>query len=174
MWSVVAAGAASCLYAALNLPAGRIDIYFLLLVTITVVLGTRVAIRIPQINVNITVEDTFVFIGLLFYGSEAAILLGAMAGLCTGLRISKKSRTVLFGAGALACAVFVTGNALQFAFGSTTNLFRHGPSSAVIALCLMALVQYLAHTSLGAIGSALYGCLCLQVLACFALRITQH
>jgi len=131
------------------------DRYFLLLLVVTAVIGSRVAIRIPKINTNITVDDTFVFISLLLYGGEATILLGAIAGLCSGLRISKKPRTVLFAAGALSCAVFATANALQFAFGTTANLFHRGTSLAMIALCVMGLVHYLVHTGLGAIGNAL-------------------
>jgi hypothetical protein len=62
IWLIVALGAATCLYAAYYLPANRIDGYFLLLALVTAVIGSRIAIRIPQINVNITVDDTFVFI----------------------------------------------------------------------------------------------------------------
>ena len=155
MWLVIAAGVAACVYASLNLPVGRIDIYFLLLTIVTAVIGSRIAIRIPQINVNITVDDTFVFIALLIYGRDAAVLLGAMAGVCSGLRISKKLRTVAFGGAALACAVLATATVLRTAFGPATQLFDRGSSTAVIGLCLMGLVQYLAHTGLGAIGSAL-------------------
>ena len=155
MWLVIAAGAATCIYAVHYLPADRMDRYFLLLLVVTAVIGSRVAIRIPKINANITVDDTFVFISLLLYGGEATILLGAIAGLCSGLRISKKPRTVLFGAGALSCAVFATANELQFAFGTTANLFHRGASLAMIALCVMGLVHYLVHTGLGAIGNAL-------------------
>src|SRR5215813_12104843 len=113
MWSIVAAGIASCLYAAYALPHGSIDGYFLLLLLITAVIGSRIAIRIPQINVNITVDDNFVFIALLMYVRDAAILLGAMAGVCSGLRISKKIRTVAFGGAALAVAVLMTGTVLR-------------------------------------------------------------
>ena len=81
MWLVIAAGAACVLYAALSLPAGIIDGYFLLLMLVTAVIGSRIAIRIPQINVNITVDDTFVFIALLLYGGEAAVMIGALAGM---------------------------------------------------------------------------------------------
>jgi hypothetical protein len=81
-WSIVAAGAASVLYAAYTLPTGIVDGYFLLLTLVTAVIGSRIAIRIPQINVNITVDDTFVFIALLLYGGEAAIIIGALAGIC--------------------------------------------------------------------------------------------
>jgi diguanylate cyclase (GGDEF)-like protein len=155
MWSVAAAGIACCIYAALTLPHGIIDGYFLLLTLITAVIGSRIAIRIPQINVNITVDDTFVFIALLLYGGEAAVILGALAGICSALRISRKVRTVVFGSGALACAVFVTAGVLKHAFGSTTGLLKSGASIAIIALCLMGLVQYLVHTGLGATAIAL-------------------
>ena len=155
MWLVGAAGAALCVYAALHLQSTKIDIYFLLLVIVTAAIGSRFAIPIPQINVNITVDDTFVFIGLLAYGGDAAILLGAIAGVCSSNRISKKLRTVAFGGGALACAVFVTSRVLQFTFGSPTNLFNKGYSAAFMAVCVMGLVQYLSHTGLGAVANAL-------------------
>jgi diguanylate cyclase (GGDEF)-like protein len=155
MWLVFAAGAASCLFAAYTLPPGIIDGYFLLLTVVTAVIGSRIAIRIPQINLNITVDDTFVFITLLLYGGEAAVMIGALAGICSALRISRKVRTVAFGSGALACAVFATATVLKLAFGSTTNLLNSGSSVAIIALCLMGLVQYLVHTGIGAMASAL-------------------
>ena len=155
MWLVVAAGAASCVYAGLNLPAGRIDFYFLLLTIITAIIGSRVAIRIPQINVNITVDDTFVFIALLMYGLQPAVLLGALAGICSGLRISKRVRTVAFGGGALAIAVLASGSALRFVCSPVTQLFHRETSIAIIGLCVMGVVQYLVHTGLGATASAL-------------------
>jgi diguanylate cyclase (GGDEF)-like protein len=155
MWSIVAAGTALVLYSAVTLPAGIIDGYFLLLTLVTAVIGSRIAIRIPRINLNITVDDTFVFITLLLYGGQAAVILGALAGICSALRISRKVRTVAFGSGALACAVFATATVLKLAFGSTTNLLNSGASFATIALCLMGLVQYLVHTGIGATASAL-------------------
>ena len=155
MWLVVAAGAACVFYAALKLPAGIIDGYFLLLMLVTAVIGSRIAIRIPQINVNITVDDTFIFIALLVYGAEAAVMTGALAGICSALRISRKVRTVAFGSAALACAVFATAAVLTIAFGSPTKVLNREASIAVIALCLMGIVQYLVHTIIGAIASAL-------------------
>src|SRR5262245_5217370 len=88
MWTVVAAGAAACLYSAFTLPHSLIDKYFVLLTLVTVVIGSRIAIRIPQINLNITVDDTFVFIALLLYGGESAVIIGALTGVCSALRIS--------------------------------------------------------------------------------------
>src|ERR1044072_6743526 len=155
MWSIIAAGAASVLYAAVTLPAGIIDGYLLLLMLVTAVIGSRIAIRIPQINVNITVDDTFVFIALLLYGGEAAVITGALAGICSALRISRKVRTVAYGGGATPGSVLITATTLKLIFGSTTNLVNGSASVAVIALCVMGLVQYLVHTVMGATVSAL-------------------
>ena len=155
MWLIVAAGTASVLYAAFTLPRGIIDGYFLLLTLITAVLGSRIAIRIPQISGNITLEDTFVFIALLFYGGEAAVMIGALAGICSVLRISRKVRTVAFGSASLACSVFTTATVLKVIFGSTTNLMNSGASLAIIALGVMGMAQYLVHTGIGSIASAL-------------------
>jgi diguanylate cyclase (GGDEF)-like protein len=155
MWLVVAIGATACLYVIYNFPPGRIDGYFLLLALVTAVVGSRIAIRIPQINVNITVDDTFVFIALLLYGGEAAVLVGAFAGVCSALRISRKVRTVAFGGAALACAVFATETVLKLVFGSITNLMNGDAAVAVTALCVMGMVQYLVHTIIGAIANAL-------------------
>ena len=155
MWLVVAAGAATCLFVSYTLPPNRIDGYFLLLIVVTAVIGSRIAIRIPQINVNITVDDTFVFTGLLFYGAEAGVMISAFAGVCSALRISRKVRTVAFGGAAMACAMFATATVLQAVFGSTTNLLKGDPAIAITALCLMGLIQYLAHTIIGATATAL-------------------
>jgi diguanylate cyclase (GGDEF)-like protein len=155
MWTVGAAGAVCVLYAAYKLQVGIIDGYFLLLTLITAVLGSRIAIRIPKISGNITLEDTFVFIALLLYGGEAAVMIGALAGICSALRISRKVRTIAFGSAALAVSVMATATVLQLVFGSTTNLLNRGASHAIIALCVMGLVQYLVHTGIGSIASAL-------------------
>ena len=155
MWLIVAAGAAACLDSAYVLHGAMVDGYFLILTVITAVIGSRIAIRIPKINLNITVDDTFVFIALLHYGVERAVMIGALAGICSALRISRKARTVAFGGGALACAVFITGKVLSLTFGSPTAVFGHGASTAIIGLCLMGLVQYLVHTGIGATASAL-------------------
>ena len=155
MWLVVTAGAAACLFSAFTLPHGIIDGYFLLLTLITAVIGSRIAIRIPQVNLNITVDDTFVFIALLHYGGASAVLIGALAGVCSALRISRKVRTVAFGGAALACAVFMTSTVLKLTFGSPTTLLSYGASMSIIGLCLMGIVQYVVHTGIGATASAL-------------------
>ncbi len=155
VWPLTTAGAVTCLFAAYHLPLAKLDLYFLLLVLTTLMIGSRVAIRISRINSNITIDLTFVFIALLLYGGAAATLLGAVSGTCSALHCGKKPRMVLVAGASLACAVYSTAGVLTLALGPTTQLLHHGPVLSIIAVGLMGLVQYLSHTALVTIATAL-------------------
>src|SRR5207248_8766605 len=117
---VVAVGAILCLYSAYTLPFKKLNVFLLLLALLTVLFGARVAIRLPRINTNITLDDTFIFLTLLLYGTQAAVLLAAVSGCFSALRISKKPRIILFAGAALACSIFLTGEVLNRTFKDAT------------------------------------------------------
>ena len=151
MWSVILLGGGITLAAAVRLPWARLGLKFLLLATITVVISSRVSVRIPRANTNITVSDTFIFLVMLLYGGPAAILVAATEGFTSGIRISKTPTIVLFNSAAMACATTVTVVAL--------SLLGIDPSASlaatVIAVFVMALTQYVSNTGLVGIGLAL-------------------
>lgn len=152
-WSVVAIGAPLLCLSAVNLEASQIDLRFLLLAVITVIISSRLAVQIPRVNTNITVSDTFVFVALLLYGGPAAVLLAAAEGLCSGYRISKKPVTFLFNSAVMACSTYATASVVGLIFGELTQLRQH--DKLVLALCTMALVQFLCSTAIVAIGLSL-------------------
>lgn len=151
MWLMVAAGVAIFSYACYTLPYQQLDFRFLLLFSLTVLISSRFGIRVPRVNTTITVADTFVFLTLLLYGPEAAVIVAAADGLSSGLRISKRLITVLFNAAATALAVFITGAIARTFFGFPINLAAQPYSTILSLLCVVALVQYLSHTWLVAI-----------------------
>jgi signal transduction histidine kinase/CheY-like chemotaxis protein len=156
MYAVIAAGVSVLVYAALNLELHQLDFRFLLLALITVVLASRIAIQIPRISGQITVSDTFIFLTMLIYGGEAAILLAAAEGVCSSLRISRKPITVVFNSCMMAVATFLTVCTLRYFFGSVTELARGAYSgNFVTAVYLMALVHYIANSWLVAVAQAL-------------------
>jgi diguanylate cyclase (GGDEF)-like protein len=155
MWTVTVLGAAACVFSAVHLPLASVDVQLMFLVLSTVVIGSRVAVRIPRINSNITVEDTFVFMALLLYGAEAATLLGALSGLSACLRLSRRPRTILFAGASLACSVFVTSHVLMAIYGPLNGLLNDTLAAAISAVSTMALVQYFSHTGLVATANAL-------------------
>jgi len=151
MWSLVAAGSAIILVSVYEFPFHRVDLRFVLL-CLMVVSSSLIAIKIPRVTGRITVADTFVFLTMLLYGGAAAILMSCLEGICTTLIISKRPRTILFNAAILSTSTFFTAAILYWTIGSPTEVTAEGFSANFfLTICLMALVQYIANTSLIAI-----------------------
>ncbi len=80
-WLVIVAGLLISIYYAIHLPLQIIDLRFLLLASLTLIISSRVAIKVPRFGSNITISDTFIFLTLLLYGGEPAVLLAAAEAL---------------------------------------------------------------------------------------------
>jgi signal transduction histidine kinase len=161
MLTIIAAAVGAIVYSVWHFPTERIDARLLTLTVLTVVISSRLTIRIPRISGHISVSDTFFFLTILIYGGEAAVLLAALEAFSSSFLFSKKSiaiskLTIVFNSAMMACSTFITVMLVRLFFGDIGAL-RHGPFSAqfVAALCLMALVQYVSNSSLAAIYSAL-------------------
>jgi signal transduction histidine kinase/ActR/RegA family two-component response regulator len=150
MWSLVIAGAAIVLGAIYQLPFRELDARFVFL-CLMVMASSLIAIRIPRVSGRITVADTFIFLTLLLYGGAAAIVMSALEGVTATLVISKKPRTILFNSAILATSTFFTVAVVFWRFGSPVQIKRGFTSDYFIPICVMALVQYIANTTLIAI-----------------------
>ena len=154
MWSLVCAGAAIILVSIYELPFQDLDARFIFL-CLMVASSSLIAVKIPRVSGRITVADTFVFLTMLLYGGPAAILVSALEGVCATLIISKRPRTILFNAAILATSTFFTSAVLYFTVGSPVKVVTEGFSANFFqAICIMALVQYAANTSLIAVEKA--------------------
>ncbi len=87
---IVASGAAACLSSAYFLPVARLDLRFLLIALVTICFSSRLIVTIPRVKGEINVSDTFIFLTLLLYGGEAAVLLAADESLVTSPRFCKR------------------------------------------------------------------------------------
>ena len=154
MWSLVSAGALIAVGSILTLPYQKLDARFIFL-CLMVMASSLVAIPIPRVSGRITVADTFVFLTMLMFGGSAAILVSALEGVAATLVISKRPRTILFNAAILATSTFFTSTVLNIAFGPPALIAGKTFSDRFfIAICVMALVQYIANTTLIAIEKA--------------------
>jgi signal transduction histidine kinase len=155
MWSVIAAGATVCLYAAYHLPVARLDLLFLLLGVATVI-TSHITVPLPGVNGRITVSETFIFLTMLLYGGEAAILLAALDGFCSSRLISRKVVTLAYNAAQLSFSTFVTVLVLRLLFGDVVNL-THGDFSVnfILAVCVMGFVQHFCNSLLASAAQAL-------------------
>ncbi|HEY6232861.1 MAG TPA: response regulator [Pyrinomonadaceae bacterium] len=158
MWTTVGAGALIYLLAAVRLDKGSVDLKLAVLVIITALLSSRITIKIPQFDSWISVTDTFIFLTLLLYGCEAAILMAATEALLSSLRSQycRKPSTVIFNWACAAWAACVTSYSLTYFFGDPVAL-NNSPLSGrfLTAIGFMALTQYAANSGIVAVLGAL-------------------
>src|SRR5215467_5449128 len=121
MWLVTSAGFVVVAYSGWYLPYQRLDFRFLLLALATVCIGSRLSIQIPRVKAHISVSDTFIFLTLLLFGGEAAILLATVEAAFSSFRISTKARIHLFNSSVMACSTFITVWTLRLSFGETVS-----------------------------------------------------
>ena len=154
LWVVVTAGASAVLFSAYRLPLAKLDLQLGLLALLTVAVTSRVRINIPRLTSEISVSDTFIFLILLLYGGEAAVLVATADALIQTSRFGRKLKTFLFNAAMLACATFLTGEVVRYSFQHFPNLnYEVFSGNYLIVLCVMVLVQYIVNTGLAAIYS---------------------
>jgi signal transduction histidine kinase/ActR/RegA family two-component response regulator len=160
MWTILVAGAAICLYSIYRLPLERLDLRFLLLAVITISISSRLTVQIPRISGHISVSDTFIFLTMLLYGGEAAVLLAGAEALCSSLRFNRKAISIsaisiLFNSAMMACSTFLTVLVLRILFGNLPDVPRGSYSATLfVTICLMALVQYISNSGLAAVHTA--------------------
>ena len=153
-WTIVLIGGVVCLLSAAQLDRRTFDIRLLFLTILTLVVGSRINIRIPRVKGFISVSDTFIFLVLLLFGKELAALLAAAEALCSSLRFSKSKSTILFNTAVMGSSTFLAGSTVQLLIGESA--FQH-PFSAeyVIARSLLACLQYAGNSGLVAFAAAL-------------------
>jgi len=153
-WTIAIAGAAMLVYSGLSLPMPRFDLRLLVLSGLMVLVSSRLSVKIPHVNTNVTVSDAFIFLVLLLYGGFAGILLALADGLFGGLRIRGKLITVLFNCGMMISSTFTTVVVLRFFFGPIHGLRFLPWQMFIAAMAVMAMVQYFTSSGICAIGLA--------------------
>jgi signal transduction histidine kinase/ActR/RegA family two-component response regulator len=149
LFLVVAAGAASIFFSIHRLAIQQLDWRFLLLIVAMGTVASRLSISIPSVKGEVTVGDTLIFLTMMLYGGEAAVLMAAIDGLSSSLFVSKKLRVSVFNTSQMAFSTFVTVWALRLFFGPISNVSRGAYSTRVIgAICVMALLQYLFNSGM--------------------------
>jgi signal transduction histidine kinase/ActR/RegA family two-component response regulator len=161
MLAIISVALVALTYSITHLPLAKIDLRFLALTILTIAVSSRLTVRIPRISGHISVSDTFLFLTILLYGGEAAVLLAAAEALCSSMRFSRKSirirpLTIIFNSSMMACSTFLTFAVVSLLFGDIIKL-RQGSFSGtfVVALCVMALVQYGSNSSIAAVYTSL-------------------
>lgn len=158
MIAVLIAGIAALAYAVANIPLVRVDQYFLLLFCLTIFVGSRITVKIPQLKSHVAVSDSFIFLALIIYGAELAIVLAAIEATFSSWRFCSKKITVFFNAASAAISTGAVMLALSL-LGLWTEAQLHGYAGKVadfvVALTVMAITQFAVNTALAAVYDAM-------------------
>ncbi len=158
MMAVIIVGLLCLAVAFVRLPLARWDAYLPILGILTILVGSRVTIPIPRFKSHIAVSDTFIFLTLLLYGGEFAVILSAVEAFVSSWRFCNRKLTVFFNAAVVAVSTSMVVAVLQMT-GLYSEKILRGHSGVVanlvMALSLTALTQFAVNTWLAAIYDAL-------------------
>ena len=149
MPTVITLGAGVCANAVYHLPVAQLDVRFWLLAAVTLSVGCRLKVQIPHVRSEVTVSETFIFLTMLLYDGEAAVLLAALDAFLTSWRFSKRMINHFFNAAVMACSYCFTVWLLRLCFGPVTSITQNAVSAnLVLAIGVMALGQYVVNSGL--------------------------
>ncbi len=158
MLIIIFVGALSLTAAIVYAPLEKLNFQFLVLCCFAIGLSSRMTLEIPRFKSHIAVSDTFVFLALLSYGGEFAVLLAAAEAFFSSWRFCNKKITVFFNTAVLALSTTIAVFALK-TFDLYTESQLHGRdgnwSEFVMVLSVMALAQFAVNTTLCSIYHAL-------------------
>ena len=156
LWVVTGTGCFALLYSMSRINLSLVDSRLAILVTMALLLTSRITVPIPRFSSQISVSDTLVFLVLLLYGAPAAIIVGAVEAFLSSLRFSRKPYVVTFNWASAALSILITSSVMEALFGDVVALRAH-PFTArfVTAICTMALTHYAVNSGIVAIAGAL-------------------
>ncbi len=141
-------------------PFDKIDTGLVVFTLFTVFFSSYLQIQLPRTKLYFTISDTLIFIALLNYGGEVAILIAAFESLFTSLNFKRKgikirTKTVFLNGAIAAITTFATVYLLRYLFGYAHEIAVIGTLTQLVKiLCVMALAQFMFNSVVVSIFAA--------------------
>jgi diguanylate cyclase (GGDEF)-like protein/PAS domain S-box-containing protein len=155
LWTVTLVGAAVFAVCAYRLPVAKLDVKFVVVSLTTILVGSRITISVPRARGRISVSDTFVFLTMIMFGGEAAVLLATVEAFVSSIHFSRRFVVRGFNAGVMGLSTFTTWMAVQLFVGDISSLHAQFSVDLIVAVSVMALVQYVCNSGLIAVSVGL-------------------
>jgi diguanylate cyclase (GGDEF)-like protein/putative nucleotidyltransferase with HDIG domain len=128
----------------------------LLVLASLVVISGMLPVHIPGTKASVTAGDCFIFLGAVFLGVPAGVVLGALDLFTSSLRTSSRASSWVAAPACMAVTAYVAGQVFYLSLAAHSGVTRRpvGTSEAlqlgqlILPLILMALVQYLLNGAL--------------------------
>ena len=125
---------------------GKVDAGLVALSVVTVFLSSYLRFQLPHTKLHFTISDVLVFLSLMIYGGEVAVLLAALEACYGSLnfrrqRIAIKPKTILLNVAVSAMSAFVTAGVVSYVFTSGEVVISEG-SNVLLAELLLAMAAW--------------------------------
>lgn len=139
-WTMTALGAAVVVWGLGRVILQPVEPFWLVFALLAVLCSLFAAVRFPDARNVITIPRTFLYLTLLLYGADAALLVGASAFAVETWRHSKRWASVAAGVGVMTVSFFLSHTLVSFAVGDLRLLSVSQATFFAYALGLIALV----------------------------------
>ena len=160
IYPIIALGGIVCSWALYCLPLHKFDLSLIFLAVFTILFSSRLSIQMPGSKVHFMMGDALIFLTLLIYGGEAAILLASAEGFCTCLRLKQQGAITKYSTIFQNTAMMALSTAGTYSVVTTYTFFFQTQSNYrnntdfLTILGLMGLMQFAVNTSLVALISS--------------------
>src|SRR5262249_18335234 len=83
---------------------------------VTMLMVSRVDIRIPNRPSRVSLSDTFVFISVFLFGIYPSVLLAVLESLSNALQVRERRRSAMFNAASVGLSAFIRSQVVSFLF----------------------------------------------------------
>lgn len=141
-------GILSFVWAVVGFPLQKVDAGLAALSVLTIFLGSYLRFQVPRTTIYITVSDALVFLSLILYGGEVAVVVGTFESIFASFNFRrtggiKRIRTAVINILIAAFSIFVTTFAVSTIFGPPElALEEFSRSKLAWMLTVMAMVQF--------------------------------
>ncbi|HVF57367.1 MAG TPA: EAL domain-containing protein [Pyrinomonadaceae bacterium] len=148
-------GAGALLFSLLRLPIAQVSFPLFLLTLLAAHTASRFDNHAPEGRWHFPFADSFVFLAMLLFGGEAAVLLAAVVTVCTSLLSGRSALGIAFKSSISVFSAFLVVWTLRLSFGAIPPIAASSLSlAAVNAICIALLIHSAINATVVAVGGA--------------------
>lgn len=147
--TIITASIVVLIYCIYNFPFSKAGLDLGLLFVAVIIFSTYTQIQIPRVKIYLNISDVVIFLGLLIYGGEVAVILAIMDSLAGSFRIRQqgldiKTSTILLNGAASGTSIFTAAYLAELIFGSVTSVAAgNNPATFALMLGFIAITHFL-------------------------------
>ncbi|HMQ04816.1 MAG TPA: EAL domain-containing protein [Pyrinomonadaceae bacterium] len=151
---LVPLGLAALVWAVYGFPVEYLSVGMIIVSVMTIFFGSSLRVNLPGTNIHLTASDAMIFLVILTFGGELAVLLGALEALTSSLLIRRKGirmriQTIMANMSIAVLSVFSSAIAVNAFFGRPESVVDSiGITQLSLIMVVMGLSQFVANSLL--------------------------